>query len=114
MAWRLSKESASSVFSSLGVGVDDSKREEVIYNARTNWELFCSETTKSISLANIKHSVSLQDINKEEIITACKNEQELPLSARAVNLPERGVEIKRCSYSQRRTVSQVLKSFLKF
>ncbi|XP_034246869.1 leucine-rich repeat-containing protein 49 [Thrips palmi] len=45
MSWRSNKEAASSLFVQLGVGEPDGvKREEVIFNARTNWELLRSQS----------------------------------------------------------------------
>ena len=52
MSWRSNKEAASSLFLQLGAGEPEGsgsgsssvKREEVIFNARTNWELLRSQS----------------------------------------------------------------------
>lgn len=77
---------------------DDSKREEVIHNARTNWELLRSKTTKQLLG---RHSSSLKDLRRED--TAA------PLSARAVHLPET-METKRAMSQQVVVYSIILKT----
>ncbi|XP_054279143.1 uncharacterized protein LOC128997528 [Macrosteles quadrilineatus] len=102
LAWRANKEQTSAMFSHLSAGItleEETKREEVICNARTNWELLRSQTTKQLLS---KHSSSLKDLRSENIIAP---EDQLPLSARAVHLPERA-EARRITYSKKRTVSQ--------
>ncbi|KAG8338338.1 Leucine-rich repeat-containing protein 49, variant 2 [Homalodisca vitripennis] len=102
MAWRVNKEQTCAAFSNLSAGIteeEESKREEVIYNARTNWELLRSQTTKSLLG---RHSSSLRDLRSEEMVPPSDT---LPLSARAVHLPERA-QAKRTTYSQKRTTSQ--------
>lgn len=102
MVWRVNKEQTCAAFSNLGAGVveeEDTKREEVIYNARTNWELLRTRTTKHLLG---KHSSSLKDLRSEDIVAPSDT---LPLSARAVHLPERA-EAKRVTYSRKRSVSQ--------
>ncbi|KAE8750420.1 hypothetical protein FOCC_FOCC002714 [Frankliniella occidentalis] len=46
MSWRSNKEAASSLFLQLGAGEPEGvvKREEVIFNARTNWELLRTQS----------------------------------------------------------------------
>lgn len=103
MAWRLNKES-SSPFKNLGTTTSsdtDNKRDEVIYNARTNWELLRSQTAKTFVTRRL--SSSLKDVRSDE--SELEAHESLPLSARAVRMPERA-EIKRAEYSRRRTVSQ--------
>lgn len=72
------------------------EREEAITNAREKWEtLKCSEVAKS------QLSSSLRDLRFEEIIPL---NQSLPLSGKAVQLPQRA---KRIIFSKRKNHSQV-------
>lgn len=62
MAWRINKEQTCAAFSNLSAGITEeeaNKREEVIFNARTNWELLRSQTTKHLLS---KYSSSLKGI----------------------------------------------------
>lgn len=106
MAWRLSKESTNAEFSNLGNIDGDDKREEVIYNARTNWELLRCQTAKTLSLTGVKPNLLLKDMKRNDIIPVPAVQDDLPLSAKAVRIPERA-ETKRADYSKRKTVSQV-------
>ncbi|XP_039276071.1 uncharacterized protein LOC111044844 [Nilaparvata lugens] len=129
LAWRSTKEASCSTTNVIGppppttvplstsqaeggaVGGVGDKRDEVIYNARTNWELLRSQTARSF--ANIRKTAGGNDgavaggggrSDESEL-------ESLPLSARAVRLPERA-EVKRAEYSRRRTVSQGLDKVL--
>uniref|UniRef100_A0A1B6CMV2 Dynein axonemal assembly factor 1 homolog n=1 Tax=Clastoptera arizonana TaxID=38151 RepID=A0A1B6CMV2_9HEMI len=104
MTWRQSKESTNTDFSNLCNVEGEDKRDEVIYNARTNWELLRSQTTKSLALTVVKPNLLLKDIKKNEIPSP-NMQEESPLLAKAVIIPER-VEAKRVDFSKRRTTSQ--------
>ncbi|RZF40601.1 hypothetical protein LSTR_LSTR007484 [Laodelphax striatellus] len=113
-AWRSTREASSSTSTNLigasgppptpsaSADCEPNKRDEVIYNARTNWELLRAQTTRSVKKTSLLKDAPRSDDSELE---------SLPLSARAVRLPERA-EVKRAEYSRRRTVSQGLEKVL--
>ncbi|XP_014365489.2 leucine-rich repeat-containing protein 49 [Papilio machaon] len=91
MAWRNNKEAAHAAYCALGGSAQQAaRRDQIIHNARTNWELLRSENKCFNAVASLEKNIEKEYVLEQSSITITQNDStqtmDATLAETAVNL----------------------------